>query len=121
MKSMGLLMALALTFGVLESQAFLSCKKGDAETLQLATDHYTKIAKAHADGIIRKSDVHRANIFLYEAKLCTETITTKEFCEAVSPTVRELNSFQEFEYGTGTAEERRDRIALFAETKALCD
>ncbi len=121
MRAIKLIVCGSMLLAGLNSEAFLSCKKGDTATVNMANDLYTKLAKYFEDGIARRSEATRAHVFLFEAKLCSQQITNKEFCEAVMPMVQEINSVDEIEYGRGTPTERRENIALLAEFKLLCE
>ncbi|MGZ3769194.1 MAG: hypothetical protein ACXVCP_11610 [Bdellovibrio sp.] len=97
----------------LQSQAFLKCKKGDSDTIVSATELYNKTRSLFAAGAIEKSTVVRANIFLNEAKFCTQVFSTKEFCDATMPLL--------LDYKGSTLESRREAISLLAEGKIVCE
>ena len=103
------------------SLAFLNCKKGDAEVLNLAAELYHDIENFYIKRAIKKGEFLRAYIFLQEAKLCTQSISSQNFCEMVMPKVKELNSLGDLNYGKGSYYERHQAILLLAEAKAFCE
>ncbi|MGZ3773847.1 MAG: hypothetical protein ACXVCY_03070 [Pseudobdellovibrionaceae bacterium] len=97
----------------LQAQAFLKCKSGDSETVNFATELFNKTQTLFTQGAIEKSKVVRANIFVNEAKLCSQTFSTKEFCDATMPLLTDYNG--------RTLEDRREAISLLAEGKVICE
>ena len=115
MKKASFFIAAAVMFSAIQSQAFMNCKKGDIGTVNLASQHYQDSAALYKQGIFLKTDMLRANVFMLEAKLCSETISTTEFCGSVMPLLNELLSAER-----QSPEVRRERITLLAEAKSLC-
>jgi hypothetical protein len=115
MKKASFIVVATVMLSAIQSHAFMVCKKGDVGTVNLASQHYQDSATLYNQGIFTKSDMNRANVFMLEAKLCSETISKSEFCSSVMPLLNELMSAVR-----QSPEERRERISLLAESKALC-
>lgn len=98
------------------AEAFLKCKKDDLEIISQAADMYNQTFDLYQKGVIRKSEVTRAQIFVQEARLCAEVVSVKEFCSGTMPYLNELN--QEVKMVSPT--DRRERLSLFAEGRSLC-
>lgn len=109
----GFIIAGLLLLGGFQSQALLKCDNGDTETLTLANALYDETEKLFKRNLIERNQLIRAHIFLYEAKLCAHAISTREFCDVALPSIKRLNGL--------TLEERRERISLLAEAKAVCE
>lgn len=103
------------------SFAFLNCKKGDTEVVDLSTKLYHDKENLYRERAIKKAELLRAYIFLQEAKLCSQSISSQTFCEMIMPKVKELNSLGDPKYGKGTSQECQHDITLLAEAKALCE
>lgn len=109
----GFVVACGLFLGGLQSQAFLVCSSGDMESVSLANDLYSDMTLLFNRGVIDKNKLIRANIFLNEAKLCSQAISTQEFCDGTMPLIRALNG--------RNLESRMEKITLLAEGKSLCE
>lgn len=115
MKKTSFFIAATIMLSAIQSQALMNCKKGDIGTVNLASQHYQDSAALYKQGIFTKSDMNRANVFMLEAKLCSESISTADFCGSVMPLINELVSAVR-----QSPEERRERITLLAEFKVIC-
>lgn len=100
------------------SQAFLNCKSGSSESVTLAKGLYDDVAKLYNDRIAKKTELLRAAIFLSEARLCTQSIDTNEFCKIVMPQLQELNNSRST---YGSLNDRLEAMALLIEGKSLCE
>jgi hypothetical protein len=116
MKKISLFLAPMLVLTALQSQAFLNCKVGDRATTTMAAEMYTHTVKLFEQGFINKIEVTRANIFQLEAKLCSGAISQNDFCTVAMPLLVEVN----VEIFRVSPQERRERISLLAEGKAIC-
>ncbi len=117
MKKISFILAPIMFFAALQSQAFLNCKVGDRGTAALASELYAQTVKLLEQGIIRKTDLTIANVFQLEAKLCSGAINKNDFCSGAMPLLLEINA----ETFRVSPQERRERISLLAEGRALCE
>jgi hypothetical protein len=116
MKKFGFILGPIMVLTALQSQAFLNCKNGDRATVAMAAEMYAHTIKLFEQGFINKVEVTRANIFQLEAKLCSGSISQNDFCAVAMPLLLEVN----VETFRVSPQERRERISLLADGKAIC-
>ena len=121
MRNLTLLIFISIYTISFQSLAFLNCKAGDTETLTIASKLYTKMTKLYEAGAISKTELIRSSIFLNEAKLCTQTMTAKDFCHTIIPLLNEINSQNELDLGRSSPTVDRENLTLLAESKILCE
>ncbi len=121
MAKLNLILSCLLVFVGMQAQALLKCDKDDRQVVGLAQEMYDAVAKFYQDGIVVQADLHHAQIFLNEAKYCSQVISKKEFCDSTLPIIQKLNSRSISVEGRGSSFiERRERITRLAEIKSLC-